>query len=242
MTQRKKYNDDKTPKKVGVLQSNYLPWKGYFDLISKVDLFIFHDDLQYTKNDWRNRNLIKTPNGTKWITIPCGTNEKRLINEVEIKDSSWQKKHWNLIKSNYQKAPYFNLYKSFFEDFYLHKNWTNLSELNKYLIQEISTNYLNLTKTVFDDSKKHEITSSKGDRVIELLKKVNATHYISGPAAKNYISDSIFEKNGIKISWMNYSNYSEYNQLHGPFQHQTSIIDLLFNLGENSKKYFENEK
>jgi len=230
------------PKKVGILQSNYLPWRGYFHLISKVDLFIFHDDLQYTKNDWRNRNVIKTPNGIQWITIPCGTNEKRLISEVEIKDSSWQKKHWNLIKSNYQKAPYFNFYKSFFEDFYLDKKWTNLSELNQFLIKEIAINYLNISTTVFDDSKNHELTLFKGNRVIELLKKVNATHYISGPAAKNYISESTFKKNEIKIDWMNYNNYLEYDQLHGHFQEKTSIIDLLFNLGEKSKNYLENEK
>ncbi|MFC2451055.1 MAG: WbqC family protein, partial [Flavobacteriaceae bacterium] len=98
--------------KVAILQSNYIPWKGYFDIIRSVDLFIFHDDLQYTKGDWRNRNKIKTPNGIKWLTIPCGTNEKRLICEVEITDHSWQKQHWNLIQMSYKKSEYFSVYKS----------------------------------------------------------------------------------------------------------------------------------
>lgn len=75
-------------KKVGVIQSNYIPWKGYFDLIHDVDLFVFYDDVQYTKNDWRNRNLIKTPTGAKWLTIPVSSNLNNLIYEVELKDHS----------------------------------------------------------------------------------------------------------------------------------------------------------
>jgi hypothetical protein len=221
-------------KKAAILQSNYIPWKGYFDLISKVDLFIFHDDLQYTKNDWRNRNLIKTPHGLKWITIPCGTNEKRLINEVVIKDSLWQKKHWNLMFENYKKAPYFKNYKDFFEDFYLNNKWTNLSELNQYLIKEISTNFLKLNHVLFENSTKYNLKHQKGKRVIELLKKTNATNYFSGPSAKNYIKEEVFNNHNIDIHWMNYDNYLTYNQPYGQFEHQVSIVDLLFNKGESS--------
>src|SRR5687767_735619 len=103
-------------KRVAVLQSNYIPWKGYFDIIHDVDVFIFHDDLQYTKQDWRNRNRIKTPKGAEWLTIPVGTSEDRLICEVEIPESNWAEKHWRMIQQNYSKAPYFTLYKQFLED------------------------------------------------------------------------------------------------------------------------------
>ena len=116
-------------KNVVVLQSNYLPWKGYFDLISKADLFIFYDDVQFTKNDWRNRNKIKTPRGADWISIPCGANLKRLVNEVTVSNHEWQADHWNRICINYSKTEYFNEYKEFFEDFYLNRVWGNLSEL-----------------------------------------------------------------------------------------------------------------
>ena len=224
-------------KKVAILQSNYIPWKGYFDLISKVDLFIFHDDLQYTKNDWRNRNLIKTLNGPVWMSIPCGTNEKRLINEVKINDFSWQRKHWNLICQSYSKAPHFKDYKDFFEDFYLKKQWTSLSELNQYLIKEISLNFLNLNHTIFDNSTNYNLKHKKGERVIELLKKTNATNYFSGPSAKNYIDEEAFVNNNIEVHWMNYDNYKPYNQLYGQFEHQVSIIDLLFNLGNSSVEF-----
>lgn len=226
-------------KKVAICQSNYIPWKGYFDLISKVDLFIFHDDLQYTKNDWRNRNLIKTQNGLKWITIPCGSNEKRLINEVVIEDPSWQKKHWQMIKLNYKKATYFNEYKDFFEEFYLNNEWKSLSELNQFLIINIVKRFLNNNKTKFEKSEKYNLKSAKDKRLIELLKKSKATHYYSGPAAKNYIKDSAFENSEIKIHWMNYKNYKIYDQLYGKFEHQVSILDLLFNLGKESKHYLK---
>src|SRR5258706_8963894 len=126
------------PKAVAVLQSNYLPWKGYFDIIHDADLFIFYDDVQYTKNDWRNRNRIKAANGTHWITVPAGTNLNRLICEVQLDDPGWAKKHWNSISQTYSKAPYFNLYKDFFVDTYRGRSWHSLSELNQFLIVNIS--------------------------------------------------------------------------------------------------------
>ena len=223
---------------VAVLQSNYIPWKGYFDLINSVDLFIFHDDVQFTKNDWRNRNKIKTRNGLKWITIPCGFKSHKLIHEIDLPDSDWQNKHWNLIKENYSKAPYFNQYKNFFENIYLNEKWKNLSDLNQYLIKNISLKFLNI-KTQFDDSRNYNIQGKGEDRLINLLKKVNVTKYISGPSGKAYISNNRFLSEGIDLEWMNYNNYPEYQQLYPPFQHAVSIIDILFNTGPNAEKFFK---
>jgi len=225
-------------RKVAILQSNYIPWKGYFDIINSVDEFIFHDDLQYTKNDWRNRNKIKTANGTIWLTIPCGSNEKRLINEVEISDFSWQKKHWNLIQYSYSKAKYWNEYKSFFEDFYLREQWENLSELNQYLILKISKEILGI-KTTFSNSTAYNLINKKMERVVELLKKSNADWYLSGPAAKSYLSEEVLRKENIDIAWMDYSDYPEYNQLYPPFEHNVSILDLIFNCGKDTTKYMK---
>jgi hypothetical protein len=222
--------------RVGILQSNYLPWKGYFDIISKVDLFVFHDDLQYTKGDWRNRNRVRGPNGLVWLTIPCGTNEKRLICQVEMMDSAWQRKHWNLLNQYYKKAPYWSNYKDFFEEVYLGKTWNKLSELNQYLIKEIATQFLGIT-TMFEDSRKYSLTEKKAGRVIELLKKTNATSYLSGPAAKSYLSEEDLLPHGIQLEWMDYSNYPEYDQGFSPFTHEVSIIDVIFNTGLNMRKF-----
>jgi len=221
---------------VAILQSNYIPWKGYFDIIGAVDLFIFHDDLQYTKGDWRNRNKIKTPKGTEWLTIPCGTNEHRLICDVQLPSNSWQRKHWNLIRQHYSKAAFFNNYSEFFESFYLDQAWKNLSEMNQHIIQKISIELLGI-QTQFDDSRKYALMSAKEKRVIELLKTVGADTYLSGPAAKSYISESSFKSAGIKLEWIDYSGYLQYPQLYPPFEHGVSIIDLLFNTGPDARSF-----
>ena len=225
-------------KKIAILQSNYIPWKGYFDIIAKVDLFIFHDDLQYTKGDWRNRNKIKTAKGTEWISIPCGSSEKRLICDVKLNDSSWQKEHWNKIVLNYQKAPFFDKYKSLLEYFYLDEKWDNLSDFNQCFIKTISTDVFGF-KTVFEDSRKYQLKLTKGERVIELLKKAEADYYLSGPSAKNYIAENDFLDNGILIEWMDYSGYKEYKQLYGNFIHEVTVLDLLFNEGDDAIKFLK---
>lgn len=223
---------------MAILQSNYIPWKGYFDIISKVDLFIFHDDLQYTKNDWRNRNRIKSRDGLIWLTIPCGISEKRLICEVVMKDKNWQKVHWEKIRNNYNTAPFFNHYKDFFEDFYLNKKWDYLSDLNQYFIKYVSNNFLFL-KTEFSDSREYNLKLKKADRVRELLLKVQSDIYYSGPAAKKYLNEEYLTQKNIEVKWMDYNNYKEYKQLFGPFENNVSIIDLLFNVGPESINYIQ---
>lgn len=224
-------------KKVAILQSNYIPWKGYFDIIASVDLFVFHDDLQFTKNDWRNRNKIITAQGPQWLTIPCGTSEKRLICEVELIDHSWQKKHYNLLLNNYKKSPFLSLYSDLLRSIYLDQKWVNLSELNQFIIRKISSEVLGL-KTVFADSREFNLQEKKEKRVLELLKKVSANKYLSGPAAKNYINEESFEKENIKLEWMCYSGYPDYKQQFGGCcEHAVSILDLMFNTGPDIKNY-----
>lgn len=222
--------------RVVVLQSNYIPWKGYFDLVRDADLFIFHDDLQYTKNDWRNRNKIKTPKGAEWVTIPVGTDERRLICDVAVKDTTWQVKHWNLLKQHYGKRPHFAHYQTFFEDVYRGRQWSNLSELNQHLIRSISSELLNL-KTAFRDSREYSLSGQKLDRLVELVTKAGADRYISGPAAKDYIEPSRFTEAGIELVWKDYSGYPEYPQCFPPFEHGVSILDLLFNVGPDAPWY-----
>jgi hypothetical protein len=222
--------------KVVVLQSNYLPWKGYFDLIHDAEMFVFYDDLQYTKNDWRNRNKFKTPKGCEWITIPAGSSQSRLICEVTLNDPSWQKQHWNLIHQHYGKSPYFKMYAPFFEDFFLSTPRTSLSELNQHLIRHISAEFLGIG-TKFVDSRDYNLSGHKLDRLVELVCKVGATTYISGPAAKDYIEPERFREQGIDLVWKDYSGYPGYPQSHPPFDHAVSIIDLLFCTGPNAPWY-----
>lgn len=223
-------------KTVVVLQSNYIPWKGYFDLIHDADVFIFYDDVQFTKNDWRNRNKIKTPLGAEWITVPTGTVKDRLICEVEMKDASWQVKHWKTIQHNYGRCTYFSRYKEFFEDAYLNRKWNNLSDLNQYLVCAISREFLGMT-TQFHDSREYGASGHKLERLLELVAKAGAERYISGPAAKTYIDPARFSDAGIELVWKDYSGYPTYPQRFPPFDHGVSILDLLFNVGADAPWY-----
>ena len=223
-------------KKVAVIQSNYIPWKGYFDIIHDVDLFIFYDDVQYTKNDWRNRNKIKTSQGIHWITVPVGSPNQRLIYEVEPANPHWPRKHWLTLEQSYKNSPYFKDYKDFFKHVYTEVEWNNLSKLNQHLIKKISVDFLGI-KTEFIDSRKYHLIGENIDRLLDLLQKVGATLYVSGPTAKAYLDDQSFIDAGIELVYKDYSGYPEYPQLFPPFEHQVSIVDLLFNCGPEASKY-----
>ena len=223
-------------KRVGVIQSNYIPWKGYFDIIHDVDLFIFYDDVQYTKNSWRNRNKIKTAQGLCWLTIPVGPREDRLICDVQIVDEDWAKTHWATLKQTYSKTPYFKRYQEFFEHVYLDSKWTNLSDLNQFLIKTISREFLGI-ETTFMDSREVQAKGEKLERLIDLLTKIGATSYVSGPTARDYIDDKRFAEAGIELTYKDYSDYPSYSQLFPPFEHAVSILDLLFNCGSDAQHY-----
>ena len=221
---------------VAVIQSNYIPWKGYFDIIHDVDLFIFHDDLQYTKNDWRNRNRVYAPDGPKWLAIPVGTDEKRLILDVRFENNKWQKDHYNKICSYYKKAPFFSQYEYFIREVYLEREWDYLYELNRFIIKRISNEFLGI-ETQFEDSRSFITQGTKQDKLLSMLVSAKANTYISGPAAKEYIIEPEFQKAEIHIVWKNYDGYPEYPQMHNQFYHNLSILDLLFNVGDCAANY-----
>jgi len=223
-------------KKVAILQSNYIPWKGYFDMINRVDEFILYDDMQYTRRDWRNRNKIKTANGLQWLTIPVDVKGKyyQKINETVIKDLSWASKHWTALTHNYKKASYFDVYADSLEALYQDcSDISLLSEVNHRFICYI--NDILGIKTKISWSSDYELEDGKSERLLGLCKSAGADKYISGPAAQGYLDVNIFENDGIKVEWMDYSGYPEYSQLYGTFEHGVSILDLLMNEGENAK-------
>ena len=227
-------------KKIAILQSNYIPWKGYFDIINSVDEFIIYDDVQYTKNDWRNRNKIKTENGLQWIAIPVRHTSSLKIKDVKVVNNHWRKKHWNSLVVNYSKAKYFKEYKEQFEHIYLSNTSLYLSEIN-FDFFELINRILGI-KTKIKWSMDFNLHGDKMERLINLCKQTDATEYLSGPAAKDYIDEKLFMDNEIKLTWMNYNNYPVYNQLWPPLEHGVSIVDLLFNEGPNSKTFMKSFK
>ena len=214
-----------------VLQSNYLPWKGYFDLIHDCDVFIFYDEANYTKNDWRNRNRIYSPNGLQWLTIPIPRESVHLkISQVRIIDRYWQKKHLKVIRYAYESAPYFVQLEPLLEEFYVRKTWESLTELNHDMIERISR--LLGIHTRFLDSKDFELQGGRTSRLLDLLTKVGADEYLTGPSAKEYLNpeEPLFRAKGIRITYKDYSGYPSYRQQSRPFIHQVSILDLLANI------------
>ena len=226
-------------KRIAILQSNYIPWKGYFDIMAAVDEFILYDDMQYTKRDWRNRNLIKTPEGLQWLTIPVKVKGKysQTIRETEIDGADWAQRHWNGLLKNYRRAPHFEEIAKLIEPLYLQRKHTHLSLLNREFIEAVSAN-LNIT-TKISNSWDYVLTDGKTERLADLCAQAGATEYISGPAAKAYIEEDQFTNRGISVSWFDYSGYAEYPQLWGEFTHGVSILDLLFNCGKDAPRYMK---
>lgn len=226
-------------KKIAILQSNYIPWKGYFDLINMVDEFILYDDMQYTRRDWRNRNKIKTPQGLKWLTVPVDVKGKyfQKINETKLSDKDWGKKHWQQIKQNYSKTKYFKEYKDIFEKLYLNCDEELLSEINYKFI--ITINEILGITTKIRWSSEFELVDGQTEKLLGICKDCNADIYLSGPAAKDYFDEEMAKKENIKVEWMDYSGYKEYEQLHPPFEHGVTILDLIFNEGPDAKKYMK---
>ena len=225
-------------KKVAIVQSNYIPWKGYFDLINTVDEFIIYDDVQYTKNDWRNRNKIKTVQGMQWLTIPVYQHKlNQKIKETKVYDKRWALKHWRTLSQNYGKAPYFKNYQDLFEELYLTIRTEYLSEINYLFLRAISG--LLGIETKISWSSDFQYGSGKTERLINLVKLVKGQVYVSGPAARDYLDDALFAEAGIDLNWMDYSGYPEYHQLYPPFEHQVSILDLIFNEGPQARNFMK---
>jgi hypothetical protein len=224
-------------KKVAILQSNYIPWKGYFDMIASVDEFILYDDMQYTRRDWRNRNKIKTPQGLQWLTVPVRVKGKyhQTIRETVIESANWAKSHWNAICQNYRRAGHFKAIAQELEPLYLQTEYSYLSQLNRALIEAICAN-LGIT-TKISNSWDYTLSDGKTQRLADLCAQAGGSEYVSGPAAKGYIEEKVFSERGIKLTWFGYSGYPEYPQLWGEFTHGVTILDLLFNCGKNAPCY-----
>ncbi|BCT69192.1 WbqC family protein [Nitrosospira sp. NRS527] len=221
-------------KKVAILQSNYIPWKGYFDLIHDVDLFIFYDDVQYTHSDWRHRNKLMTRDGPRWLTIPAGHDLKRLICEVEIPDQSWKQQHRSIIEQNYRNAPFIEESQPLL-DFLYANTITSLSDYNQRAIRHLS-NILGI-HTQFADSRLLGVNGRKTERLIGILESVGATKYISGPSARDYIDEPMFVEAGIELVYKEYPAYPPYRQCFSPFSPFVTILDLLMNVGPEAPRY-----
>ncbi len=231
---------ERAPKKVAIIQSNYIPWKGYFDLINSVDEFMLYDDAQYTKRDWRNRNQLKSMTGLLWLSVPVEVKGKffQPIKETRIAEAKWGRKHWSTLQACYGKAEFFKTYKDLFEPLFVNNDSVLLSEVNRGLTEAICAALGIRTKITASMDYKLE-GDDPSERLAMLCEQANATEYLSGPSAKDYMKSDCFDRRQISIRYFDYSGYPEYRQMYPPFEHAVTILDLLFNEGPAAPKFMK---
>ncbi|QVM89948.1 WbqC family protein [Pseudomonas entomophila] len=228
-------------KKVAVVQSNYIPWKGYFDLIRSVDAFVLYDDVQYTRRDWRNRNKIKTAQGEHWLSVPVKNRGRyeQLINEVQVSEPDWAARHWKTIEMNYRRAACFNQMELPVRTLYEQAaELADLSAINQLFITGLCA-LLNIHTPLYRSEHLGRSEAGKNERLIHLCQALGATEYLSGPAASSYLDEAAFAAAGLDVSYMSYAGYPEYPQLFGAFEHAVSVVDLLFNTGSEASNFLE---
>jgi len=230
--------------KVVVLQPSYIPWRGYFDQINRADVFVFYDDIQYDKHGWRNRNQIKTVQGKQWLTIPVhshGATSGMLIKEARIDwVKPWAKTHLKTLAFAYAKAPYFKRYSGLLESLFQRQD-EFLADFTIHLSIALARE-LGITHTRFmRSSEMAGLSGGKTDRLLQVLTRVGATHYISGPSAAVYLEGDKLTAAGITFEYMRY-DYQEYPQLYPPYDPYVSILDLLFMAGPEALSYVTQQK
>lgn len=218
---------------VSVHQPQYLPWLGYFDKIYKSDLFVFLDNVQYKKREFQNRNKLRTKDGSMWLTVPVITKGKytQKISEVEIEnESDWRAQHLKSLEFNYSGTEYFDEYIDFFRKTYS-REWAKLIELNVHIINYLLETLEIKTPVKFESSL--DIITESTQRIIDICKRLGADTYLSGAGGKDYMDESLFEKEKIKLMYQNFE-HPVYKQRFSPFEPYMSVVDLLFNCGKES--------
>ena len=223
--------------RVAIIQSSYIPWKGFFDLIGRCDEYVIYDSVQYAKRHWHNRNRIKTANGVQWLTIPVITAGRfeQPIDEVEI-EKPWADKHWRTLELAYGRAAFFDRYAATVKQWYERADKeTRLSAVNETFLRGIAGLLGLTTRIVRDDS--YPAGGASTERLLAIARAAGADRYLSGPSARQYFDEGLFTAAGITPEWMDYQGYPEYPQLHGGFEHAVSALDLLFNTGPDAPRY-----
>lgn len=222
---------------IGILQPAYLPWLGFFEQMDRVDLFVLHDDIQYTKSDWRNRNKIRTNTGWSWLSVPIRGGEDQRICEAHIDhDQRWSKRHVNLLRENYRGAPFYKEYMNDIEEI-LRSRHVLIAELDYELIIYMAKR-IGITTPIEKTSSK-SISGKSTERLINICREYDADAIYEGAAGKKYIDERALRENGITIEYQEYA-HPTYRQLQEPFIPYLSTIDLMFCHGPDSKRIITN--
>jgi hypothetical protein len=217
---------------VAVHQPQYLPWLGYFDKIDKADIFVLLDTVQFKKNEWQNRNKIKTAQGWQWLTVPVTYKYPQLINEVMINNRvNWQHKHRQALLSNYKKAPYYDDIEDKLRDI-LSSSWEYISELNIEALKRLVA-VLGIDTEIYVASELGAFPEDPDERLVAITKHFDAGMYLAGIGGKGYMNLDTYKKSGVEVIFQDFK-HPVYGQLFGEFEPFMSIVDLIFNHGDKS--------
>jgi WbqC-like protein family len=223
--------------RICIIQSCYIPWKGFFDLIGRCDEYVIYDSAQYVKRHWHNRNRIKTANGVEWLTIPVLTTGRyeQPIDQVEI-EKPWADKHWRALELAYKHAPFFEQFAPAVKEWYERAGKeARLTDVNAIFLHGIANLFRLKTRIVRDTA--YPAAGTRTERLLGIAQAAGANRYLSGPSARDYFDEEVFTRAGITPEWMSYAGYPEYPQLHGAFEHAVTALDLLFNVGPDRADY-----
>jgi len=221
---------------VAIHQPNYLPWLGYFNKMQLADKFILYDTAQYPKNNFANRNKIRTKDGWVYLTIPIekGYHFKPIAGVELPKDDRWKQKHWASIQANYARAGYFDSYKNELEQIYTKEKFETLVDVNLRLIEfvriafGIETEMLRSSELDWDPQKKGT------NALIDMLEAVGAKRYLTGSGGSDeYLDREKFTT--IKLQWHEYQ-HPTYHQAFPGFQSHMAAVDAVLNLGDKAKE------
>ena len=217
---------------VAIHQPQFLPWLGYFDKLDRSDVFCLLDTVQYKKNEFQNRNRIKTADGWQWLTVPVTYRFPQRIYEVGVNQTvDWQRKHLQALKTNYRKAPFFDTYIGKFEKFY-QQPFELLAEVNVECIK-LLMDLLGLKSKVVLSSSLQVETEDPTLRLVEICQTLDGDTYLSGRDGAKYMDLDTFHGHRIEIIFQDF-NHPDYPQCYGPFEPNLSVVDLLFNCGPES--------
>jgi len=217
---------------VAVHQPQYLPWLGYFDKMDQADAFCYLDNVQFKKNEWQNRNRLKTAQAWQWLTVPVRYRFPQKINEVAVNEAvKWQHKHIQALITNYKKAIYFDDYFPIFESV-LKQDFKSISDLNIHMIAKIR-GLLGINNKPVVRASELSLSEDPTGRLIDVCKHFGGDTYLAGQDGANYMDMKQFERSGIKVITQKFE-HPKYLQCFGDFQSHMSIIDLIFNCGPES--------
>ncbi len=224
-------------RKIAILQPNYIPWKGVFDLASRVDVFVFYDDVQYTVKDWRNRNIVKSPNGPIWLTVPVlskGRRDQLICDALIDLESNWQEKHLKTLVNCYSKARFFRQYEYLLQELYLGTKWERIAELDIHATRLLAR-ALDIEVEWVIASDLAQVGSKDGEKVLNICNLLRCDYFLNGPSSRAFMNERLFTERGVSLDFIEY-DYPEYPQLFGSFVHQVSVLDVLFNCGPEARQ------